>query len=591
MKLLRLYVDGYKNLNDIEFDFSKSNGCALVVGTNGSGKSNLLEVLSAIFSALYNNQKKVEPDFSFTIEYIIERMRTGGFGGGPWHDFPITVKVSNDNNDKNIEILCKTQGMKDWGTIEESQSYITLPEHVVAVYSGEEKRLWEEYYFKFYDDYNKQYTTGKYSYKTQNMLYINKYYWNLVVGALSIYDDDAVKQYLTDSGLIISKIKCKFDIQNIKKNHNPMAKEILDNLNPDLREEAEFSVEQIAKLQDICGYEQDVFYNLLVLVLYKQFKIITDFKVIFKDGKTIRELSEGEKKLILIYGVTRIIEGECLFLLDEPDAHIHEGRKKEIYDLIKNAADENQFVVTSHSPTMTNHFDINELFVLTKNGGKVSLLEEGKKQAIARLTNGEWSYIDQTVFFDNKKPLVIVEGKSDIDLIRQAVKEFSKQKEYERYTKIDYEFLAAGGTGNISDFYEKIKDINADKKIIILCDNDKPGNDTIKKFDNTAETVIARVGYKIIDKIVLTKLPKTEHVSGAFVIEDYLPKSVLDNAAKRLLANEQYKSFSSFPTIKQDIKKEIGDKAKTYSYEELKNMKVLLDLLYNIGIELGYIVK
>ena len=122
-----------------------------------------------------------------------------------------------------------------------------------------------------------------------------------------------------------------------------------------------------------------------------------------------------------------------------------------------------------------------------------------------------------------------------------------------------------------------------------MCDSDEAGNKAIKKFDNTAETEIVRVGYKIIDKIVLTKLPKTEHVSGAFVIEDYLPKSVLDNAAKRLLANEQYKSFSSFPTIKQDIKKEIGDKAKTYSYEELKNMKVLLDLLYDIGVKIGYI--
>lgn len=589
MKLLRLYVSGYKNLNDVEIDFSKSNGSALIIGTNGSGKSNLLEVLSAIFSAAYNKQSNVQPNFAFTLEYLIERMRMGSAGGGPLYDYPISVKISNENESNAIEILCKSPGVPEWLPIAESQLFVVLPEHVVAVYSGEEKRLWEEYYFKFYDDYNKQYTAGKNSYKTQNMLYINKYYWNLVVGALSIYDDDAVKQYLTDSGLIISKIKCKFDIQNIKKNHNPMAKEILDYLNPDSQEEVEFSVEQIAKLQDICGYEQDVFYNLLALVLYKQFKIITDFKVIFKDGKTIRELSEGEKKLILIYGVTRIIEGECLFLLDEPDAHIHEGRKKEIYDLIKNAAYENQFVVTSHSPTMTNHFDINELFVLTKNGGKVSLLEEGKKQAIARLTNGEWSYIDQTVFFDNKKPLVIVEGKSDIDLIRQAVKEFSKQKEYERYTKIDYEFLAAGGTGNIQDFYEKIKDINADKEIIILCDNDKAGDDAIKKFDNTAETEIDRVGYKIIDKIVLTKLPKMEHVSGAFVIEDYLPKSVLDNAAERLLANEQYKSFSSFPTIKQDIKKEIGDKAKTYSYEELKNMKVLLDLLYDIGVKIGYI--
>ena len=589
MKLLSLHIDKYKNLNDIYFDFSKANGCALIVGTNGSGKSNLLEVLSAIFSAAYNKQSNVQPNFAFTLEYIIERMRTGSFGGGPLYDYPISVKISNENESNTIEILCKSQSIPEWLPIAESQLFVVLPEHVVAVYSGEEKRLWEEYYFKFYDDYNKQYTTGKYSYKTQNMLYINKYYWDLVVGILSIYDDDAVKQYLTDSGLIISKIKCKFDIQNIKKNHNSMAKEILDYLNPDLQEEAEFSVEQIAKLQDICGYEQDVFYNLLVLVLYKQFKIITDFKVIFKDGKTIRELSEGEKKLILIYGVTRIIEGECLFLLDEPDAHIHEGRKKEIYDLIKNAAYENQFVVTSHSPTMTSHFDKDGLFLLTKKGGKVALLEDGKKEAIEKLTNGEWSYIDQTVFFDNKKPLVIVEGKSDIDLIRQAVKEFSKQEGYEKYAKIDYDFFAAGGAGNIPDCYEKVREIIAEKHIIILCDNDNAGSDAIKRIDDSADKDISKAGFKIVDKTILTQLPKLDGIN-AFTIEDYFEKSFLDNMVSKYLSNTQYKSFSSFPPVKNKLKEDIGREAKTFLYEDLKNMKVLLDLLYRIGVKIGYIL-
>ena len=46
-------------------------------------------------------------------------------------------------------------------------------------------------------------------------------------------------------------------------------------------------------------------------------------------------MSEGEKKMLLIYGALNIIEGENLVLLDEPDAHIHEGIKKDIYDLIK----------------------------------------------------------------------------------------------------------------------------------------------------------------------------------------------------------------------------------------------------------------
>jgi len=54
MKLRTLKINGYKNFQETSIVFEKSNGKTLVVSTNGSGKSNLIEVLSAIFSALYN---------------------------------------------------------------------------------------------------------------------------------------------------------------------------------------------------------------------------------------------------------------------------------------------------------------------------------------------------------------------------------------------------------------------------------------------------------------------------------------------------------------------------------------------------------
>ena len=57
MRLLKLNVKGYKNLKNIEIDFSNTDGKILLVGKNGSGKSNLIEVLSAIFSSVYNITK------------------------------------------------------------------------------------------------------------------------------------------------------------------------------------------------------------------------------------------------------------------------------------------------------------------------------------------------------------------------------------------------------------------------------------------------------------------------------------------------------------------------------------------------------
>ena len=204
MKLLRLHVSGYKNLEDIEFDFTKANRCALIVGTNGSGKSNLLEVLSAIFFACYNNHKNVKPDFRFELEYIIERLRTGSAGGGPSYAFPLRVIIRNVDGKIEVQVYQNNE----WLYVDKKEWFVVLPEHVIAIYSGEEKRLWEDYYFDSYDEFNKQYMSGK-PYSTQRMLYFNKYYWDLFASILVIHDIEEHKQFLETINISgINKIKC-----------------------------------------------------------------------------------------------------------------------------------------------------------------------------------------------------------------------------------------------------------------------------------------------------------------------------------------------------------------------------------------------
>lgn len=135
MRLIKLYVSGYKNFDSIEIDFSKSNGRALIIGTNGTGKSNLLEVLSAIFSALYEGKKKVEPDFRFELEYIFQSF---SFKRIDWRDidFRGVAKINIQNLNGSIEVLIDGKKAR---SKKEIDSY--LPPKTIAVYSGEEKRL------------------------------------------------------------------------------------------------------------------------------------------------------------------------------------------------------------------------------------------------------------------------------------------------------------------------------------------------------------------------------------------------------------------------------------------------------------------
>ena len=46
MKLKRLWLNGFKNLNDFEINFERNDGITLLIGNNGSGKSNILALNS-----------------------------------------------------------------------------------------------------------------------------------------------------------------------------------------------------------------------------------------------------------------------------------------------------------------------------------------------------------------------------------------------------------------------------------------------------------------------------------------------------------------------------------------------------------------
>ena len=79
MKLKKLQIQGYKNLEDITIDFSNHNGTTLLVGNNGCGKSNILEAISSIFGGLYKDRIH-KPHFDYHLEYRINN-----------HDVDITL--------------------------------------------------------------------------------------------------------------------------------------------------------------------------------------------------------------------------------------------------------------------------------------------------------------------------------------------------------------------------------------------------------------------------------------------------------------------------------------------------------------------
>ena len=70
MKLKRLEIKKYKNLIDFSADFESGKGLSILIGNNGSGKSNVLEAISGIFVNAYS--AKAIHKFVYSLTYEIK---------------------------------------------------------------------------------------------------------------------------------------------------------------------------------------------------------------------------------------------------------------------------------------------------------------------------------------------------------------------------------------------------------------------------------------------------------------------------------------------------------------------------------------
>src|SRR6185503_5236684 len=75
MKLDYLWVENFKNLKDLKADFDENPGelFTVLLGRNGLGKSNLLEVLVVIFRDLFLGN---ETEFGFELRFTLKRGET-----------------------------------------------------------------------------------------------------------------------------------------------------------------------------------------------------------------------------------------------------------------------------------------------------------------------------------------------------------------------------------------------------------------------------------------------------------------------------------------------------------------------------------
>lgn len=487
MKLLSVYIEKYKNLAGT-YDFTSQDGYIALIGENGSGKSNMLEAISLIFGKLYKIQD-IEDIGKFRIRYDIDG-----------------TEYSYGNIDE------EGNGIK-------LEANPILPRSIISCYSGEDIRLWNSIYKSYYKDFFNKAIQG-HSY-IPKLLYINKYCWKIALIALLYSENIEVKDFLTNKlGINVNDVKIRFTrrAQESEKAHDASTwyNEVETKLGNGEISILDLKDIDLNETQDVdATIDQRIFYYLYFLSMpeknpaigLRADKLIEDIRITIDGHIDFDNLSEGEKKLILIECITKVLgEKESLLLLDEPDAHTHIARKKELLDAIETF--EGQTILTTHSPVFANLLrDVNISYI---NSGV--LFDKNKSDIVVAISDNGIDVINGACIVSSKI-VIVVEGSDDIEYITKAIKSLKDTNtEYEQLMNIG--FIPQGSADHTEAFYEDIisKLPQSVEKIIYLFDNDKPGKLNADKIKDKPKvsTILYKPTYDV----------EYDHI---YYIEDYIP--------------------------------------------------------------------
>lgn len=565
MKLKNLKLKNFKNLTGTDgwfnLDFTNKDGITVLIGNNGSGKSNVLEAISAIFIGLYKiGTPQRKPIFSYAIEYSISE---------------------EPSTDIKIELIDGTYGFYINDTKELKKDFLEwgdrwLPSKVIASYSGEESRLWDTYYKHSYSDFITSVKSNELrSLPEQKLFYIDSDYWNEALIVFLLSELESNQNFVSDNLGIVSveNIVFKFNTNNLSKYQSNMITEFVRRLNPDNNDTITKSFEDFKDF--VTEYEYEIF---IKLISASQSELITNITINFNGNLTTEDLSEGQKKQILIRAILEFLaDQKTLVLLDEPDSHIHVANKLQIKNMLEEYEHKN-LIFTSHSPTLMNIFE-NHLEYL--ENGQIKGSE--KAEILKEITGDMMSFTEQQIILNSNNDILLVEGKYDITFIKTAIEKLDEQK-YNIMRGL--EFVPTGGASGLRLFIDKFK-AKENQNIIAILDNDKAGKEEVKELlSEPYKSSLETNGYVKIEEsynTFLLLLPKPDRVNDIqYEIEDFFPLDKLNTIAKKQI--DTFKVLKNFTLKKDTVKKKLSEQCTNPDFikEDFEEFKKLFDLILKI---------
>ena len=559
IKEIKIANKAFKNL-DISLE-NNTSGVMAFIGNNGSGKSNLLEAISAIFKHLYDKKEKDIP-FNFSLTYII----------GSSKDI---VKITKKGSSVTTEINSQSK----------SDPYNYLPKQIVAIYSGEEDRLWKKYYLPTYQEYIAKIGVETYN-NMPKMLYINKFYWHISLLCLLLNQFNNLEDTFCSEILGVentNSIKFSFNKANYKSYKDSIVKQFVSKID----KKQEYTLEELRTIIEQEGYTLiDVYKFFYIAFTPADQKMLQDIVIKYNnENLEIEDFSEGEKKMILIKAALEFAAQEdSLFILDEPDAHIHLSNKMQIKKMLEEYEQNRQVIITTHSPTLTDCLDKESIYMLDR--GK---LISAEKQKVLESISGEfWNRFQQNTFISSKSPIILlVEGKLDKIHINNAYRALK-----EEYPNLNFDIFCLNSETKIQPFLSGLyeSDFETDKLYIGVYDNDEAGHKSYKSFDEISQKSYKKLkeNNKAHNTYFSIELPKPEGTTCDCTIEtmyDYTKwEEAYQQAVQHTSGKTKDKSINKYcEDVLKDAKNILAENSNSFVKEDFKNFRKLFDLIREIA--------
>ncbi|MEP1327068.1 AAA family ATPase [Pseudophaeobacter sp.] len=410
MKVDFLHIKSrFKNLEDVRVDFDQSHLMTVVVGCNGTGKSNVLEALVCIFRNLDLGES---PDFAFEIKY-----KLGNKNGEKW--ITVIADPSGKTPSQQYKIISshtidgKTQTIplsKVKRSKEGKSDY--LPNHVFAYYSGPSDRL-EKHFKKHRTNFYRKLLKSQVDLKSdiRPLFYAKPFHSQFVLLAFFLSQQaDQEKNFLAKHLGIEDLDSVHFVMRKPgwaqSKNRNELfwgaegvVREFLELLFPhcmapikmtrsenvgltggDIKNEFFHlflpNVDVLRKFAS--GLTPDVFFKMLESTLLSEIisEVSVRVKVTSSDHSlSFRELSEGEQQLLTVLGLLKFTGGrDTLFLLDEPDTHLNPAwtvKYLNFLDQFVPHSEVSHLLMVSHHPLAIAELQKEQVQVMKKVDGRI----------------------------------------------------------------------------------------------------------------------------------------------------------------------------------------------------------------------------